>query len=239
MTGTPEGVNCRRARGRAARRDPGLGRDHDHRRFLITTHRGDKHGHRIHRLSPADPLGRRRHQPHPVHGLHRGRPASKEARSPLLPSHWCYVGLEAEIPNAGRLQAHGGRRALGHHGARRRRRASTSSRTSARTAACSSAASGTATGRRRLHLPLPPVELHARRRPAGRAVSPRRQAGRQGQRRHAGRLQARRPRPQQAQGRDARRRRLRVVRPRRRIARGLHRPGRSSATSIACSTAAS
>ena len=112
-------------------------------------------------------------------------------------SHWCYVGLEAEIPERRRLQAHGGRRALGDHGARRRRRRSTSSRTSAPTAACSSAASATATASE-LHLPLPPVELHAQGRPAGRAVPPRRQAGRQGQRRHAGRLQARRARPDQA-----------------------------------------
>ena len=41
-----------------------------------------------------------------------------------------------------------------------------------------------------LHLPVPPVELRAQGRPAGRAVPARRQAGRQGQRRHAGRLQA-------------------------------------------------
>ena len=90
-----------------------------------------------------------------------------------------------------------------------------------------------------LHLPVPPVELHAQGRPAGRAVPPRRQAGRQGQRRHAGRLQAGRPRPDQAEGRDARRRRVRVVRPRRRVARGLPRPDDPAATSTACSTAAS
>jgi salicylate 5-hydroxylase large subunit len=65
----------------------------------------------------------------------------------LQRGHWCYVGLEAEVPEPGRLQAHRGRRALGDPGARRRWGNSTWWRTSARTAACASAASATATAK--------------------------------------------------------------------------------------------
>ena len=137
--------------------------------------------------------------------------------------HWCYVGLEAEIPNPGdfRLSVVGERSVIlardleggvnvvenvcAHRGmsfCRERQRQPA-----------------------RLHLPVPPVELFAQGRPAGRAVSPRRAPGRQDQRRHAGRLQARGERPQQAPGGDPRRRRLRLVRSGRRAARGLPRPG--------------
>ena len=71
----------------------------------------------------------------------------KELERFFYRNHWCYVGLEAEIPNPGDFKRTVDRRALGDHGARQGRRASTSSRTSARTAACSSAASATATAR--------------------------------------------------------------------------------------------
>jgi salicylate 5-hydroxylase large subunit len=57
--------------------------------------------------------------------------------------------------------------------------------------------------------------------------------------RHAGRLQSQGTRPDQAEGRHARRRGVRVVRPRRRAAGGLPRPRPSCPTSTACSTAAS
>ena len=89
------------------------------------------------RVLPTSRLGRRRDQPYSVlsytnEALHR-----RETRALLLRGHWCYVGLEAEIPNPGDFKRTVGRRALGDHGARRGRRASTSSRTSARIAACS------------------------------------------------------------------------------------------------------
>ena len=73
-----------------------------------------------------------RSRPTPSDDLHK-----RELERFFYSDHWCYVGLEAEMPEAGRLQAHGGRRALGDPGARRRRQRSTWSRTSARTAACS------------------------------------------------------------------------------------------------------
>ena len=152
-------------------------------------------------------------------------------------SHWCYVGLEAEIPNPGDFKRTvvGERSVIlvraqdGEHPRRRERLRAPRHELLPR-------APRQPQG---LHLPVPPVELLAEGRPAGRAVPARRQAGRQGAGRHAGRLQAGRQRPHQAQGRGARRRRLRVVRPRRRAARGLPRRRRSCATSTASSTAAS
>jgi phenylpropionate dioxygenase-like ring-hydroxylating dioxygenase large terminal subunit len=45
-----------------------------------------------------------------IHGV-------KELERFFYKGHWCYVGLEAEVPEPGRLQAHGGRRALGDPGA--------------------------------------------------------------------------------------------------------------------------
>ncbi len=137
--------------------------------------------------------------------------------------HWCYVGLEAEIPNPGDFKrtAVGERSVIlvaraGRNDPRRRERVR------APRHELLPRAQRQPQG---LHLPVPPVELLAEGRPAGRAVQARRQAGRQGPGRHAGRLQAGGQRPHQAQGGDARRRRVRVVRRRGRAVRGLPRPG--------------
>ncbi len=125
--------------------------------------------------------------------LHR-----KRARALLLSPALVLRRPRGRDPEAGRLQAHGGRRALGDPGARRRRRHQRRRERLRPSRHAASAASATAIAGRELHLPVPPVELLAEGRPAGRAVPSRRQAGRQGQRRHAGRLQAGRPRPQRS-----------------------------------------
>ena len=72
------------------------------------------------------------------------------------------------------------------------------------------------------------MELPAQWRLAGRAVSARRAPGRQGQRRHAGRLRHRRAWPDEVEGRVPRRRGVRLVRSRDRAARRLHGPGGSA-----------
>jgi salicylate 5-hydroxylase large subunit len=46
-------------------------------------------------------MGERQDQPHSLHGLHRRGAAQEGAAALLLRGHWCYVGLEAEIPNPG------------------------------------------------------------------------------------------------------------------------------------------
>jgi len=198
----------------------------DEAAFPKAARRRHRHGrHRIGSLPPQDPLGKPGHQPHSLHGLHRGRPASPGAGALLLSQPLELRRPRGRDSGGRRLQAHGGGRALGDHGARRRR---LDQRGRERVRPSRHAVLPRAPRQpqgRRLHLPLSPVELHARRRPAGRALPPWREAGRQGQRRHAGRLQARRARPQQAEGGKARRRGLRGLRSRHRIARRLHGPG--------------
>ena len=175
------------------------------------------------RLPRPARLGERGHQPHPVHELHQRGAAPPRARALLLPPALVLRRPRGRDPEPGRLPPERRRRALGDPGARPRRR-----RQRRRERLRPPRHELLPRARRqpaRLHLPVPPVELLAQGRPAGRAVSSRRAPGRKDQRRHAGRLQARGERPQQAQGRDARRRRLRLVRPGRRAARGLPRPG--------------
>ena len=121
-----------------------------------------------------------------------------------------------------RLQAHRGRRTFGDPRARCRRRAER--RRERLRPSRHAVLPRTSRQPQGVRLPVPPVELHAQGRPAGRAVPARRQAGRPGPRRHAGRLQDHRPRPEQAEGGHARGRRVRVVRPGRRVPGGLPRP---------------
>ena len=115
--------------------------------------------------------------------------------------HWCYVGLEAEIPEAGDFK----RSRVGERSVIMVRGADgainvVENRCAHRGAEFCQQDHGTGEG---LHLPVPPVELRPRRQPAGRAVPPRRTARRQGRRRHAARLQARGAEPREAEGRDA------------------------------------
>ena len=176
-----------------------------------------------HRVPQADPLGDRRHQPHPLQGLYRRGDPQEGAGSILLPQPLVLRRPRGRDPEPRRLQAHHHWRALGGHGARQGRLhpCHRERLRAPRHAVLPRAQRQPA----ELHLPLPPMELHAVRRPAGRALPARRQAGRQGQRRHPGRLQDHRPRAHEAEGGRAWRRRVRVLRPRGRVAGRLSRPG--------------
>ena len=100
--------------------------------------------------------------------------------------HWCYVGLEAEIPETGDFK----RTRIGERSVIMVRGADgainvVENRCAHRGARVLPAGARAGEG---LHLPVPPVELRPRRQPPGRAVPPRRAARRQGGRRHAARL---------------------------------------------------
>ena len=174
------------------------------------------------RPRPRDRLGKPGDEPDPVRDLHQRRLAPGRARALLLQEPLVLRRPRGRDPESGRLQAHRDRRALGDPGARPGRR--DQRRRERLRPPRHELLPRAARQQEGLHLPVPPVELLAQGRPAGRAVPARREAGRQGPGRHAGRLQAGRARPDQAQGRGARRRRLRLVRPRRRVARGIPRP---------------
>jgi hypothetical protein len=97
----PGGRELRRARGRAARRDPGLGRDHGHRRFLIKNIEettmdtaSTVFPQKIHWES--DGTSRIPFMAYTEADQHR-----KELERLFYRKHWCYVGLEAEIPEPG------------------------------------------------------------------------------------------------------------------------------------------
>ncbi len=154
-------------------------------------------------VSPEDPLGSQGHQPHSLHGLHRGRPAQTASSSASSTR-----ATGATWASRRRLRSPATSSAPWSASARSSwcatpRAPSAWSRTSAPTAACSSAVS--AHGNRKAegftcpyHQWSYTLQGDLQGVPFRRGV----QAGRQGQRRHARRLQARRPRPQQAQGRQ-------------------------------------
>ena len=149
--------------------------------------------------------------------------------------HWCYVGLEAEIPKPGDFK----RTQVGERCVivvRDNAGAVHVVENVAPTAALRSAASDTATPRTSSARTTNGATSSTATCRA--AVQGRRQAGRRGPRRHAGRLRHGGPRPHEAQGGEPRRRGLRLLRPRRRAARGVPRPAILH-TSTACSTAAS
>ena len=136
----------------------------------------------------ADPLGDRRHQPHPVPGLHRATSCyQRELERFFYRSHWCYVGLEAEIPNAGDFK----RTVVGERSVIMVR--DTDGAINVVENVCAHRGMRFCRerhgNRKDFTCPYHQWNYTLQGRPAGRAVPPRRQAGRQGQRRHAGRLQ--------------------------------------------------
>ena len=177
------------------------------------------------RLSRPAGLGERGHQPHPVHGLHRrGRQHRRELERFFYRGHWCYVGLEAEIPNRATSSAPSiGERSVimvrdadgginvvenvcAHRGMQLLPRAPRQPQG--------------------LRLPVPPVELHAARATcrACRSAAACKQDGKVN-----GGMPADFKTADHGLNKlkvaSARRRGLRLLRPRRRVARGLPRPG--------------
>ena len=153
--------------------------------------------------------------------------------------HWCYVGLDAEIPDRGDFK----RTFVGEREVIMVRDADGAinvieNRCAHRGVAFCQQNFGHA---KRLHLPLSPVELRPEGQPHGPALPPRREvhartAGAD-QRRHAGRFPHRGQRSRSSSRSREGRRGVRVLRPLGRGLRQLPRP-RCSPGSSACSTAA-